>query len=998
MIFVGCTHNDIDVSQSSVSQIITFSTSVEATRATQIKQIGTDEQISIAAFLEDADNTPYYSELLSYSGSGWSSGVNRYWSAEYNMSFFAYSPLRDFIVVENDDNYDSYSLRYTSPSSIYDQLDLVVVSVENESYSGSALELGFSHALSSIGFNIYFTDEVNVRLDAIQIYYIGIEKEREYNFASGKWIEPEDEDKLYFNNENTAIEFEYNEGITYGTSYTDIEQLLMIIPQEISDGKTDPHRVAIRIDYTLVGAQDESYTTVYSGVASLPAPTDDEGNDTSFEMNHKYTYNISIGTDEISFGQVEIEDQEDPVAAYGNVDLGLITEMITYNEYWASLTNSVNEYDEGEAHTYYSTALRVAQLMEDDVRDFVVVGSFGANDEGSHDGKLGYYGGESSPFVIAANSLGMMPNYYIDDSGNMEFTSDPLSEYLISVDLRGVYDFPTFYSAHGDVASDGVMLDGDAPILTAGTFRDVALLDEVVLPSGLAAIDKYAFQNCISLTKVDLAEVIHVEEGGFVDCVNLIEVVGSSLTRIHANAFDDCVALETIDLTNVTQIDEFGFVDCARLSNVNLANLTSVGEHAFSGCSSLTLEVGSLSPEFTYVADYAFSGCSVLDSYINLDKATYVGDHAFNECNEIKLNSVYLEYLATIGDYAFTDCLYIGYYNGDMSLPEINTIGVSAFEGCTSLNIKEGLSRLNVINTSTFQGCTSFTGYASDTDGGVLSLPLVTSVGDYGFNNTAITNVDFSSDDPQLTAIGAHAFDSCASLVTISGLDCVTSVGNYAFSGCTALEELSLASLTTCGCAFFAECTSLTYLSMPNVTDNNVSWWDADNEKYIESTISTMVQSCPLLETVVLSSLEGSFGGWGAYSSYASIVTDEEDWSVTLSDPIVQYIRIVDLNSITELIGGTFYYNESVEVLDLSSVTTMGSSALQYCTKLRKLNLSSLVDYKNGDLWAFAGIPNDQCEIWLSSEQAENVSTDGVTWQGVTWKAIYTDTLSFTLE
>ncbi len=985
---VGCEKFDLESAQSDLEQLITFVTDVEATRAaeTDLTALQDYGKFNIAAFVKEGsdDYMHYYSEEVSYSAnaSQWYSGVNRYWPVGdgRTLDFFAYSPIdKDFVEINEPTNYDDYSLTYTCPVDIDDQIDMLAVTLADQSYTAATasgnVALDFQHILSSIRFKVEIEAECNVTLDNISINYIGIEKKRTYNFALEGWETPES--KIYFINDDvgctTTLEVGQTETLdtSNGSSvvFDNIDNRLMIIPQEIVAEKDNQHYISIQIFYTL-NSVDEAVTAVTTGVMPLPAPN----TESLYNAGELYTYSVIVNGEQMSFGEVTIADQEEPEYAYGNIDLGLITEGISLSEYNAAIEGSATKTTDEGSHLYYATALRAYLLLEDGVRDFVLVGDYGADDS-SNDGKLGYHGSESSPFFIAAESLGMMPDYQevtdVNDNKTKSFETDKNDDgsysitgvdtkNLFSIDLRGVYDFPTF--THLSVENN--LLDEGAEMIPSYAFRDLALLDEVIFPAGLQAIGDYAFENCVSLRTVDLAGVVHIEEGGFADCINLETVNGDegALTRIHAYGFDSCENLTTIDLQNVAEVDEFGFVNCYKLNNINLSSLKTIGMHAFDGCSSLTLEADSSNPAFSYVADYAFSGCEKLGENgvkIDLTAATGVGNHAFNECTQIILSSGALSLLETVGYNAFTNCAQIG-STYEVSLPKIVSIGACAFQGCTKLNIVEGLENLEVIEISAFQECPSLTGYLSTATSDsekILSLPLVESVGNFAFTDCeSLTNISFGADG-KLTSIGNFAFNDCTSLTTITGLESVESVGTYAFAGSSSISALDLSSATSVGAEFISGCSNLQSFIMPLVVDD--SFVDEDEtDSFTPTNISTMLKSVSTnLETINVESLEiESFPSWTSWAENSVLKTVNIAACLELEEA-----AFANCTALAEVIAssaetvGDHAFNGCIELqtVDLSSATSLGSSVFSGCTELQTLNLASLATSLGG--WCFNG-------------------------------------------
>ena len=91
----------------------------------------------------------------------------------------------------------------------------------------------------------------------------------------------------------------------------------------------------------------------------------------------------------------------------------------------------------------------------------------------------------------------------------------------------------------------------------------------------------------------------------------------------------------------------------------------------------------------------------------------------------------------------------------------------------------------------------------------------VTSIGNYAFcgctNLTSITIPD------SVTTIGRYAFGNCTSLTNVTIPNHVTSIWDDAFYGCTSLTNITIPdSVTSIGFGLFENCTSLTSVTIPN--------------------------------------------------------------------------------------------------------------------------------------------------------------------------------------
>lgn len=92
---------------------------------------------------------------------------------------------------------------------------------------------------------------------------------------------------------------------------------------------------------------------------------------------------------------------------------------------------------------------------------------------------------------------------------------------------------------------------------------------EVYYPSGIMAVEGYAFQDCTTLTKVVLPEgVTTINQYAFKGCTALKEIsLPSSLKTIGSNAFRACSSLEHIIIpAKVETIGKYAFKSCTNLT------------------------------------------------------------------------------------------------------------------------------------------------------------------------------------------------------------------------------------------------------------------------------------------------------------------------------------------------------------------------------------------------------------------------------------------------
>ena len=341
--------------------------------------------------------------------------------------------------------------------------------------------------------------------------------------------------------------------------------------------------------------------------------------------------------------------------------------------------------------------------------------------------------------------------------------------------------------------------------------------------------DVSGFYDCKVLTSIIIPNsVMRLSQGGFADCINLTSaVIGNGVTQLEDGLFADCINLTSVTIGNgVTRIDEGVFRNCSSLTSITIPNnVTWISGGAFRGCSSLTSI--TIPSSVTSIISGAFSGCTGLTSIkVSAGNTKY---DSRNNCNAIIetatntlivgcKNTIFPSSVTSIGGSAFSGCSVLT----SITIPSsVTSIGGSAFSGCTgltSIKVSAGNTKYDsrnncnaIIETATntlIAGCKN-----------TIIPNSVTSIDNYAFSGcSSLTSITIPN---SVTSIGSHAFYYCSGLTSITIPNSVTSIGWGAFSYCSGLTSVTIPnSVTSIGWDAFSYCSGLTSVTIGNSVTN----------------------------------------------------------------------------------------------------------------------------------------------------------------------------------
>jgi len=340
-------------------------------------------------------------------------------------------------------------------------------------------------------------------------------------------------------------------------------------------------------------------------------------------------------------------------------------------------------------------------------------------------------------------------------------------------------------------------------------------------------------------------------------------------------------------------------------------------------CNDTKIKVVTIDYGVTSIGKYAFRSCKNLTSVTMPNSLTSIGENSFDAC--IDLTSMIIpDSVKSIGEHAFYTCTSLKNVTIGNSL---NMISNFVFVGCNSLeNI---MVDENNLNYSSIDGVlfnkkkTELILYPVGNSRNAYSIPnSVTSIGYYAFwGCTNLRNIKIPNN---VESIGDYAFYNCTSLTSVTIPNSVTSIGNDAFYGCSSLTSVTIPnSVTSIGNNAFYGCSSLTSVTIPDSV--------------------TSIGYSALSSCTSLTSIEVSYDNEN-YSSVDGVLFDK-DKTKLIQYPAGSNRTIYNIpNSVISIGSDAFVGCTSLTSVTIpNSVTSIGGSAFSGCTNLTSITIPDSV-------------------------------------------------------
>ena len=509
-----------------------------------------------------------------------------------------------------------------------------------------------------------------------------------------------------------------------------------------------------------------------------------------------------------------------------------------------------------------------------------------------------FYSNGELPEGITLSQLQSLPSTVVSSTG------DTIKAYYKSAN-KTVY-----------VYSSGEIVWNETSTYMFAYFRNLKMFK---VPFNVTTIRGYAFYYCDKLTSVTISSSVTTIAHDAFGYSGLTSIaIPNGVTTIEFDAFYHCDKLTSVTISSsVTSLGTGVFSFCTKLESITVdpnnpvyedrnsnAIIKKSNNELVAGCKSTIIP-----SSVTRLGSYAFYGMRNITSITIPNSVTYIGANTFYYCEG--LTSITIPNSVTyIDSYAFRAC----YNLTSITIPSsVTGIGSGIFGDCTRLasitvdpnnSVYEDRNSNAIIiksNNELVAGCKN-----------TIIPNSVTSIGAYAFygcSNLASITIPNS-----VTSIGNNAFYGCASLTSITIPNSVISIGNYAFYGCYNLASITIPnSVTSIGNYAFYGCSKLTSITIPSS---------------VTSIGNDVFHGCSKLASITIPSSVTSIGNYAFYG--CSSLT-----SITIP------------NSVTSLGNYVFYNCSGLESITIpSSVTSIGNYAFSGCTNLTSITFDSPTGWK----------------------------------------------------
>lgn len=454
-------------------------------------------------------------------------------------------------------------------------------------------------------------------------------------------------------------------------------------------------------------------------------------------------------------------------------------------------------------------------------------------------------------------------------------------------------------------------------------------ITSVIIPEGITSIGASAFSTCIYLTSVTIpSTVTFIGQYAFNGCCDLTSVtIPSGVSSIDVMTFQNCTALTSVILpSTITSINQSAFYGCTALPSVTIpSGVKTIGLQAFENCTSLTSI--TIPSSVTSIQAQAFYQCSKLATInclattpptITATTFPTTTSMVVVPCSSIDAykKASYWSSFSNYSSAAVTFTIDGIKYQSNASCGEVSVIA-NSYSGAVIIP-----------STVTYNGSTY----------------NVTAIGGSAFSSSNITSINLPDG---LTTIGNYAFAGCSHITSLTIPANVTSIGEFAFIGCTGLTTLTVSSpKTVIGYSAFYSCSSLSSLTIPSSVIGERAFYSCTglSTLVIPSSVNSIGKNaftdCIGLTTLTISSSNNAIGeaAFTGCTGLTSLTIPSSVIATTAFAGCTGLTSVVFSSSVTSIGSVSFYGCTKLSSVKIaSSVTSIGAGAFEGCTGLASI-------------------------------------------------------------